>query len=196
MLGEYAAAVAAFLFVAPVVLFVSIEAFVFGLGYLVPWLGTDSRERVVDWFDHAAERAVDRRLKHALAARWQVGAPFALDDIGVRDAKQACIALPQPNRWVSSVTRDARDKPARELAARSKRPWWWRERDGETLIAVESGNGSVTTYRVGYGEWPFIGAPPSFAIEQRDGVALCAPDGRLRFVPIRAERNSFSVQAF
>jgi len=196
-IGRYVASVAAFLLVAPLVFFVSIEAFVFGLGYLVPWLGTDSRERVADWLDHPNERAGDRWLERELTARWPAGTPFTLADIGVASVKQACIALPQTNRWVSSVFRLERDKPARELAARSKRPWWWRERDGETLIAIEFANGSVTAYRVGYGDVPFIGTPPRFVIEQRDGVALCAPEGRLRFVPTRGgERNSFSVRAF
>lgn len=196
-LGRSVAAVAAFLLVAPVVVFLSIEAFAFGVGYLVPWLRIDSRERLDDWRHHGDARAVDGYLERELAARWRTGAPFALSDVVTATVKQACVALPQSNRWVSSVTRDARDKPARELAGRSRRPWWWRERDGETLIAIEYANGTVMAYRVGYGSPPIIGSPPRFTIQQRDGVALCAPDGRLRFVPVRGvERNSFSVEAF
>jgi hypothetical protein len=194
-LARKAAAVVAALLVAPLIVVLSIEASVFGLGYLVTWLGIDSRERFADWLDHPNERAVDRWLEHEFAARWRAGAPFTLADIGLPGTKQACISLPQPNRWVSSVTRDARDKPARELAGRSGRPWWWRERDGETLIAVEYATGTVMAYRIGYGDLPFIGRPPRFTIKQRDGVALCAPEGRLRFVPILgAEPNSFSVE--
>jgi len=194
-LARKAAVVVAVLLVAPLVFVLTIEVAVFGLGYLVPWIGTDSRERLADWLDHPNERAVDRRLERELAARWTAGAPFALADIGLPAMKQACIALPQSNRWVSITFRDQRDKPARELALRSKRSWWWRERDGETLIAVEYASGTVVAYRLGYGHPPFIGAPSSFEIKQRDGVALCAPEGRLRFTPVRdAERNSFTVQ--